>query len=314
MNLIPENVDLTPYLGGPDFAPKVRPASDFRESVKKRLAGEEKRVRGPTINSIPKAYGIEFRDGEVTAWVGYNGHRKSMFTSQVGLDLCNQRRRVLIVSLEMDPADTMERMTRQATGEETPHPKIIDRFNDWTDDKLWLFDHVGNLSVEHTIALCRYFAEKHNGTDVFLDSMMMICTSEERLDEQKFFATSLVRLAQETGLHVHVITHCRKPAQGDESKLPSRYEIRGSSAISDQAQNVMVVWMNKKKFATLESDKSDANAREAALNEPCAVVKCDKQRKGKWEGKLQLWHDDRSLRFVQDRISPIHPYVFLEDL
>ncbi len=306
MNLIPDNVDLTPYLGGPDFAPKVRPASDFMERVKVQLSGGEAQVHHPSMFSIPKAYGIEFRPGEVTAWVGYNGHRKSMFTSQVALDLCVQRRKVLIVSLEMDPADTMARMTRQAIGVEEPEAEIIGKFHSWTDDRLWLFDHVGNLSIEHTLALCRYFHAEHGGTDVFLDSMMMICTSEERLDEQKRFATHLIRLAQETGLHVHVITHCRKPQTGGEEKVPSRYDIRGSSAISDQAQNVMVVWMNKKKFATLDTFPND----EEALGQPCAVVKCDKQRKGKWEGKLALWHDEKSLRFCEDRTTRVVPYHF----
>jgi twinkle protein len=184
---------------------------------------------------------------------------------------------------------------------------MIDRFSAWSDDRIWMFDHVGNLSVEHAMALCRYFADVHGGTDVFLDSMMMICSSEEKLDEQKRFSTGLVRIAQETGLHVHVITHCRKPDRGGEEKLPTRYEIRGSAVISDQAHNVVVVWMNKAKYQRLEENPNDLDANA----EPCAVVKVDKQRNGSWEGKIKLWHDARSLRFVEDRISPVEPYHFL---
>lgn len=302
-------MDLNAYMGGPDFSAKVRMASEFQHLVMARLKPEETREHHPSM-LLAKGHGIEFRPGEVTAWVGYNGHRKSMFTSQVALDLCVQRQRILIVSLEMDPADTMARMTRQATGYAIPGLDMVTRFHQWTDDRLWLFDHVGNLSVDHAFALCRYFADVHKGTHVFLDSMMMICTSEERLDEQKKFSTGLVRLAQETGLHVHVITHCRKPQTGGEDKLPSRYEIRGSSAISDQAHNVMVVWMNKAKYAKLEENPNDFDAAE----QPCAVVKCDKQRNGKWEGKIKLWHHANSLRFCDDRMSEVQPYHLFSEL
>ena len=66
--------------------------------------------------------------------------------------------------------------------------------------------------------MCRYFAEELGGSHVVIDSMMMVCASEEHLDEQKQFVTDLVRLSQETGLHVHLVTHCRKPQGGDESR------------------------------------------------------------------------------------------------
>lgn len=307
MQMIPDDTDLSQYMDGPDFRAKVRRASDFRDKVKEALKPEERRVRAPEI-LLEKAHDtIEFRPGEVTAWVGYNGHRKSMFTSQVSLDLGVQKERVLIVSLEMDPHATMTRMTRQASGVAHPSDAMVDQFHDWTDGRLWIFDHIGVISVDHAFALCRYFREEHQGTHVFLDSMMMICTSEERLDEQKKFSTGIVRLAQETGLHAHVITHCRKPGNGGEANVPTRYEIRGSSAISDQAHNVMAVWMNKAKYAKLEENPNDFEAHA----EPCAVVKCDKQRNGKWEGAMALWHHGPSLRFCDDRTSPVRPYTML---
>lgn len=307
MQMIPDDTDLSQYMDGPDFRAKVRSASEFREAVKKTLKPEGKRERHPEI-LLEKAHNtIEFRPGEVTAWVGYNGHRKSMFTSQLALDLAVQGQRVLIVSLEMDPQATMARMTRQAAGISDPDDPTVDQFHDWTDGKLWLFDHMGTISVDHAFALCRYFRDQHQGTHVFLDSMMMICTSEERLDEQKKFSTGLVRLAQETGLHAHVITHCRKPSAGGEANVPTRYEIRGSGAISDQAHNVIAVWMNKGKYSKLEANPNDFEAHA----EPCAVVKCDKQRNGKWEGALALWHHEASLRFCDDRTSPVRPYTML---
>lgn len=306
MDLIPDDIDLSAYMEAPDFHAKVRSAADFRDAAKQSLRPAAEVQQFPEM-LIPSAHDtIQFRPGEVTAWVGYNGHRKSMYTSQVMLDMAVQHQKVLIVSLEMNPADTMARMTRQAVGTAFPSAALIDRFHDWTADRIWLFDHIGTISVDHSMALCRYFSDQHKGNHVVLDSMMMICTSEERLDEQKRFATGVVRLAQETGLHIHVITHCRKPMNGD-GKVPTRYDIRGSGAISDQAHNVIAVWMNKAKYEALEQNPGDMDA----LSEPCAVVKCDKQRGGKWEGKLKLWHHASSLRFCSDRTSEVLPYDFL---
>lgn len=310
MNFIPDSIDLSAYMDTPDFRAKVRNASDFREAVREKLRVKPngQQEYGSQILIDKARNTIYFKPKHVTAWVGYNGHRKSMFTSQVALDMAVQGERVLIVSLEMDPDETMGRMTRQVTGQASPSDALMDRFYEWSDNRIWLFDHIGTISVDHAFALCRYFRDQHQGTHVFLDSMMMICTSEESMDEQKRFSTGLIRLAQETGLHIHVITHCRKPAtaQGD-TKVPTRYEIRGSGAISDQAHNVVAVWMNKAKYERLEANPTDLDAHA----EPCAIVKVDKQRGSKWEGKLALWHHEASLRFCGDRISRVEPYHFL---
>ncbi len=310
MELIADSVNLDSYMDEPDFRASVRSAADFADQVKADLDPHAPKDTAPGL-LMNKARGlIHFRPGEVTVWSGYNGHRKSMFTSQVAIDLAMQRQRVLIVSLEMLPWRTMSRMTRQACGLSHPAPSLIDRFHQWTDGRLWLFDHIGRIAPDRALALCRYFADAHQGTQVFIDSWMMVCSSEENLDEQKQFSTDLCRLAQETGLHVHVIAHCRKPsAATGEDRPPTRYDIRGSGAISDQAANVLSVWMNKAKFAKLEANPNDMEA----LSQPCGIVRCDKQRNGSWEGSIKLWHDDASLRFCEGRTTPVEPYHFITE-
>ena len=305
MQLIPDTIDLRAYTKAPDFEARVRKASDFIAEIQAELAPKgENHARHPTMLS-PKAQGrIEFRPGEITCWSGYNGHRKSMFTSQVALDLCMQKQRVLIVSLEMSPTRTMARMTRQATGTGYPHPDETERFARWTDDQLWLFDYVGRLDTKTAIGLCRYFAQKLGGQHVFIDSMMKVCESEESLDEQKQFVTSICELADETGLHLHLVTHCRKPQSGDEGRPPSKYDIKGSGSISDQAHNIMMVWQNKAKKAKLEVNSFD----ESVLDEPDAIISCEKQRNGEWEGKLKFWFHNPSMRFCDDRGTKVEAY------
>lgn len=310
MELIPDTVSLDDYMDEPDFRASVRSASDFAEQVKADLDPHAPTDTAPGL-LLRRARGlIHFRPGEVTVWTGYNGHRKSMLTSQAAIDLAVQNERVLLVSLEMMPWRTMSRMTRQACGMSHPVPVLIDKFHDWTDGRIWLFDHVGRIAPDRALALCRYFAEVHKGTHIFLDSWMMVCSSEENLDEQKQFSTDLCRLAQETGLHVHVVAHCRKPGgTSSENKPPTRYDIRGSGAISDQASNVLIVWANKDKSARLDANPSDIEA----LKEPCGILRCDKQRNGSWEGSIKLWHDSGSLRFCEDRTTPVEPYKFITE-
>ncbi len=308
MDLIKDSSDLNDYLGESEFHASVRSASDFADQVKADLDPHKPEDSAPGLLLRKTRRLLHFRPGEVTVWAGYNGHRKSMMTSQAAVDLAAQGERVLIASLEMLPWRTMSRITRQACGAEHPTAAMIDKFHSWTAGKLWLFDYVGRIAPARALALCRYFADVHRGTHVVLDSWMMVCSSEEHLDEQKQFSTDLCRLAQETGLHIHVVAHCRKPSgTGSEDKPPTRYDIRGSGAISDQAANTLIVWMNKRKFAKLDSNPNDIEA----LSEPCGILRCDKQRNGAWEGSVQVWHDQASLRFCDDRTSAVEPYRFI---
>lgn len=304
MQLIPDTINLRDYMPGPKFAPQVRPASDFLAAVKERLAPKAQRPRHPGLLLNKAREVLEFRPGEVTLWGGFSGARKSMLTTQAAMDLAVQRHKVLIVSLEMPPDDTMARMCRQACATDQPRIRDIEAFHEWTDGRIWLFDHQGRLDPQTTLALCRYFAAEHGGQHVFLDSWMMVCATEERMDEQKNFATDLVRLAQETGLHLHVIAHCRKPATGDESRPPTKYDLKGSGSISDQAHNVLLVWANKEKKRKLEEGSPDISV----MNDPDGLLICDKQRNGQWEGRLRLWFDESSLRFRDNSIGEVSPY------
>lgn len=299
MQLIPDSIDLTAY-GAPDPRVKVREASSYLVDVRAQF--RRKTEKHPSMFSTKLRNVLQFRPGEVTTWAGYNGHRKSMLTGQVALDLGVQKQRTLLASFEMLPARTISRMVQQAWGTSDPAEHEVDRFAAWSDGRLWMFDHMGRISPEACCSVLRYFADELGGAHAFIDSMMMVCGSEEALDEQKQFMTDLVRLAQETGLHVHLVAHCRKPQ--DESKPPTKYDIRGSAAISDQAHNVVMVWANKAKKTKLDQQPND----EEALAQPDALVIVDKQRNGQFEGRVKLWVDEASMRFCDDRISAIEPY------
>lgn len=305
--LIPDTIDFAAYERQTECKAKVRAASDFGDDLHAAFKARERGTNAPAMHSTKLRSLIGFRPGEVTAWAGYNGHRKSMFTGQVALDLCAQNQRTLIVSLEMSPERTLERMAKQAAAHAAPPSHFIDTFTRWTDGRLWLFDHVGRITPSLCLAVLRYFADELKGQQVFIDSMMMVCASEEHLDEQKQFITDLVRMALETELHIHLVTHCRKPKSG-EDEPPGKYDLRGSAAISDQVPNVIIVWANKAKADKLVQDPHDA----FALSAPDALVSIEKQRNGEFEGRLKLWFHRPSLRFLDDRTTRCEPYSLME--
>lgn len=308
--LIPDTVDFRAYMRDTEASVKVRPASAFFDDVAKVLAPKHRgSPRDAYMLSTKVGGALEFRPGEVTCWAGFSGSRKSMFTGQVALDLCVQQQPTMIASFEMLPARTISRMVRQCFGAAHPARASIEAFHRWSDGRLWIFDHFGTIAGAECLAVCRYFADKFDGAHVFIDSMMMVCASEEHIDEQKQFMTGLVRLAQETGLHVHLVAHARKPAGGTEDKPPTKYDVRGSAAITDQAANVITVWANKAKTAALQRNATD----EDALAKPDALVTIEKQRNGEFEGRFQLWFDEASMRFMNDRTSAIEPYVLERD-
>lgn len=302
-SFLADDIDFSAYEQQTECRVKVRRASEFADGV---MAAFETKTgpASPAMRSTKLGHSIEFRSGEVSVWAGYNGHRKSMLTGQVALDLIDQGQRTLMVSLEMPPASTLARMAQQACVTDAPRPERLQQFLGWTDGLLWLFNHVGRLTPPKALAVCRYFAQELGGQHIFIDSFMKVCESEESLDEQKFLIGNMCDVAKETGLHIHLVAHCRKPSGGAEDKPPTKYDIKGSGAISDQCHNILLVWDNKAKRA--ESDKRDP--RREVMVQPDAMVIIDKQRNGKVEGKFGLWFDHRSLRFVDGEFENPQAY------
>ena len=298
-----DEIDFAEYERATEPALKVRKASAFAEDLEQAFVRRGPGDYGPHMRSTKLGHDLEFRKGEVTIWAGYNGHKKSMFTGQVAIDLCDMVQRVLIASLEMQPSATLARMARQALAKQWPTRQQLATFTDWTDDRLWLFDHVGRLSPSLCLAVLRFFARERGGQHVFIDSLMKVCQSEESLDEQKQLMSDLCDVAKETGLHVHLVAHCRKPQSGDDSKPPTKYDLRGSSAVSDLAHNVVTVWSNKAKQAAVKQDPMTHKA-----GEPDMAVTVEKQRNGEFEGRVSAWFDPMTFRFVNDRTSAVEPY------
>lgn len=299
----PDDIDFGLYESETEAQQKVKPASMWVQELIDRIKTPVKQKRA--LMPWRKTHSlIQFRPGEVTLWGGANGHGKSLVTGQVSLSICTQGERVCIASFEMKPIKTLERMGRQWScfnpgdpafrGDEKAQRQFIDlyeQFRDWTDTRLWLYDQQGTVHWKQVCAVARYCAKELGVTHFVVDSLMKCVAGEDDYNGQKAFIDELTAIARDHGIHVHIVHHIRKPA--DESHKPNKYDYKGTGAITDQVDNVISVWRNK-----VKEKKREANSKDYIPTEPDALLICDKQRNGEWEGNIGLWFEHHSQQFL----------------
>ena len=297
-----DEIDFAAYEQETDAQQKVKPAGLWIQELMDRIKSPIKPVQA--VMPWRKTHSmVQFRPGEVTVWGGANGNGKSLVTGQVGLSLCAQGEKVCIASFEMKPAKTLERMGRQFSGFNPNDPafagsdaatqELLDvyrQFKEWTDGRLWLYDQQGTVTTRQVCAVVRYCAKERGITHFFVDSLMKCVSGEDDYNGQKQFVDELTSIARDNGIHVHLVHHIRKPS--DESHKPTKYDYKGSGAITDQVDNVISVWRNKAKEKKRDEDK------QVDEKEPDALLICDKQRNGEWEGSIGLWFDRASMQYV----------------
>ena len=223
---------------------------------------------------------FELRKGEVTMWMGINGHGKSLVLGQVMNHLMLQNQKIGIASFEMSPRKTIKRMIKQSAVKDVPTEEYIRSWHKWSAEKLWFYDQHGTVPPHRVLNLCKFFVSL-GINHVAIDSLMKVIPNEDDYNGQKKFVDSLCVLARDTGLHIHLVHHSRKG--DDESKEPGKMDAKGSGAITDLCDNCVSVWRNKG-----QKDKPDC------------VIKVDKQRHFDFEGRFGLFFDTLTQTYRND--------------
>jgi len=299
----PDEIDFEKYLKANDVAQKVKQAGDFLDEIESEIANPVVDV-SQTMPWTKTHAGFQFRAGEVTLYAGGNGGGKSMVTGQIAMGLIKQGQRVMIASFEMKPKRTLFRMLRQFAGENIDFPRYTDkarylknliiRMRSYAHEYLWLYDQQGTVTAQQVIAVSRYSAVELGVQHIFIDSLMKCVSGEDDYNAQKSFVDELTSLARDHNIHVHLIHHIRK-LQSEEVK-PNKNDIKGSGSISDQVDNVLMVWRNKKKEHDAQNGFVDPMI-------PDAYLMCEKQRNGEAEDWYSLWYLKDSQQFVENHDS-----------
>jgi twinkle protein len=191
-------------------------------------------------------------------------------------------------------------MLRQFAGQDIYNPmyvnkqknllELVDRLQVFSYNKLWLYDQQGTVTSQQVIAVSRYSAVELGCTHIFIDSLMKCVSGEDDYNAQKSFVDELTALARDHNVHIHLIHHIRK-LQSEEIQ-PNKNDIKGSGAISDQVDNVLMVFRNKKKEHQAQVGPVDPLI-------PDAMLMCEKQRNGEAEDWYSLWYHKDSQQFVE---------------
>lgn len=305
MNVPPDMLigdDFADYMQASETHAKVVPAQNYREQLKRAMFAPS----AEAVASLPWGKTldqVQLRPGEVSMWAGANGSGKSMLLSHVVLGLLKQGERACIASFEMKPLRQLERMARQTAQCARPSERAVDSMLDWLSGRLWFYDQQGTVKPAMVYAVCRYAADKHKCRHVVIDSLMKCVRGEDDYNAQKDFVDEITSIARDLNIHIHLVHHVRKP--DDDSRVPSKYDAKGSGSISDQVDNVFMVWRNKPKEALVDrmnrGEPISEKERDKLDKQADVLLSCDKQRNGDWEGRIQLWFHAGALQYCADK-------------
>jgi twinkle protein len=303
MYLTDDDIDFNSYMAMTEYETRVK---DMRLTIDELIEEvNHPPVDKSTLMPWPSAAdSFSFRPGEVTVWAGSNGGGKSLMTGQVALGLIKQKQKICIASFEMKPKMTAKRMVRQFAGKslesnhyvQTPREQKLEaliRFKSFIANNMYVYDQQGTVDAKRIEALVWHCATKLEIDHVFIDSLMKCVPGEDAYNDQKNFVDKLTSLARDHDIHIHLVHHIRKLS--NEEVRPSKSDLRGSSAITDQVDNVLIVHRNKRKEHARESGKDYDET------DPDAYLMCEKQRNGEGEPWFDLWYHNDSQQFLDRR-------------
>lgn len=293
-------IDVEKYLHANDVTLKVKRATEWLETIKENYLNTSKEqsivMPWPSTHSS-----FAFRPGEVTVYAGGNGGGKSLITGQIALHLVKQGQCVCIASFEMKPEKTLERMMRQFAGEHVDDPltndrekyitRLVNRMDSFLGEKMYVYDQQGTTSTDKVIAMSRYCAVELGVQHIFIDSLMKCVKGEDDFNGQKNFVDELTALARDHNIHIHLVHHIRKLV--NEEQQPNKHDLKGSGSISDQVDNVFLMWRNKKK----ENMRNRGEQVDETIAD--AFLMCEKQRNGEAQEWYSLWYHGSSQQFVE---------------
>jgi len=296
--ITPDNTDFSAYLAETETQVKVLPASSWREALLAKIANGNQ-ITGARLPWSKTYDNIRFRTGEVTLWQGINGHGKSQILGQAVLGFAAQGEKSCIASFEMRPASTLLRLLRQVAQNATPTAFIAEQMTQWLDGKLWIYDQMGSVQTQTLAAVIRYCSQKLQIQHIVVDSLMKCVRGTDDYNGQKDFVDLLTSLARDYNVHIHLVHHAKK--QQDENSPPGKFSASGSHAITDLVDQVLTIWRNKPKEKIIEKLlRSGQTIDDDTNSKPDALLICDKNRHGEWEGSVALWYHQASLQYTTD--------------
>ena len=263
-NVVADNIDIEKWMSE-DQITKVSTVATFVPKVMDIVNGKGEMGHPTPWKKANEKF--SFRESELTVWTGYKGHGKSLFISQVFEKFLTDQKKVFIISPEFPPHRILYRMIVQSIGKHHMNVENAYAWMEAVEDQLLIYNQQSSLTALEVIALCRYAVEVHGVDHILIDSLMKCGIAPDDYAGQKRLIDTVQQVAHKNKVHIHLVAHSRKDK--DDGSMPTIHDIKGSSELGDIAENVIVVWRNKKKeFGT------------GKMEEPDAMFKVEAQRNG----------------------------------
>jgi twinkle protein len=289
---------------------ELRNAREFTQQVTERFHPVSKAARGFIMPWLRVSETFLFEWGCTTIIAGYAGHGKSEVVGQVVLDAIRQNVRVCAASLEFRSSKWLQRLVRQATGNAQPPHSLIEKSLDWIGNGLWAFDVYGSAKADRLLEVFGY-AHRRYGVKLFIiDNWSKLGIADDDLAEQKRIISLITEFAVTYNVHVIVVNHLRKVE--DDFSAANKLSVKGSGAIVDLADNVIMAWRNipkESKVRSAEWFKLDDVKRNDILRQPDTTLTWVKHRNGDDDPRLPLYFNRATHTWQEGQGEP--PYIYV---
>lgn len=288
-------VDLRKYIEPPPDAHRIVPLTELTDRV---IARAEAGAVGETLPwSGARSY-LRFAPGQLTVWAGGAASFKSTILSQVVLGFAEQAARSVVTTLEEPIEEYGLRLSQQGLCTESPTREQVRELYGALADRVYCWDVTGTMKRDRALAMMRWCAGELKVNHFVFDNVTKVVNpSNEASTDQWAFIRDCHQLARDSQMHIHLVMHSRK--EGRDGDVPTMNDVRGTSTIVDQADQIVMTWRNTKKeemrAGTLNCDEHE----ERKLREqPDLMLRVAKAKFGGREGKIGLWIDVRARAFV----------------
>ena len=170
-----------------------------------------------------------------------------------------------------DPALLVTLRQRRSSGSVRPVPRL-------TDGKLWLYDQQGTVTASAGLRSRPIRSERARHHTILCGQPHEVRGQRGRLQRQKMFVDELTAIARDHGdSHSPGPPHpqaVRREPQAQQVRLQGNRRNHGPGGQRHQ------------RVAEQEKEKDAAAGKMVAEGDPDAMLICDKQRNGEWEGRL----------------------------